>query len=164
MIKTEQARAQVPQAQAARAARQDQRAQRALVDRHAPAGEIVPVDPTTLDVGALAEQRAVERLEREGYAIVHRNYRCDAGELDIVAVEDEVMVFVEVRSRADDEHGGAIESVNRRKQRQVTKVAEVYLVLENPPYEEFRFDVVTVTGRDHEEVEIYRDAWRGGLL
>jgi putative endonuclease len=155
MTKTEQLRAE-------RAARKDAHEQRALLDQQHTASR--PPEPTTTDIGALAEQRAVDLLEREGYEIVVRNYRCDAGELDIVAVEDDVMVFVEVRSRADDEHGGPVESVNRRKQAKVTRVAGVYLALENPPYDEFRFDVVTITGANHEEVELYRDAWRGGLL
>ncbi len=159
MTKTEQLRAE-------RAARKEAREQRSLVAQYADAfaARGVSSEPSTTDVGALAEQRAVDLLEREGYEIVARNYRCDAGELDIVAVEDDVMVFVEVRSRADDEHGGPVESVNRRKQAKATRVAGVYLALENPPYDEFRFDVVTITGANHEEVELYRDAWRGGLL
>lgn len=123
-----------------------------------------PSLPTTIEVGAVAEEIAIDRLLREGYEIIERNYRCEIGELDIVAVEDGVMVFVEVRSRTDDDHGDPIESVNRRKQRKVTRVAEVYLAHKRPPHDELRFDVVTVTGVDHEVVELYRDAWRGGLL
>ena len=82
-------------------------------------------EPSTVDVGSLAEQAAVDFLVDRGYSLVERNYHCKVGELDIVAARDDTMVFVEVRSRADDEHGNAIESVHRRKQRKVTRVAEV---------------------------------------
>lgn len=116
---------------------------------------------TTVEIGANAEAIAVERLLAHGYEIVERNYRCKLGELDIVALDGDVMVFVEVRSRADDEHGDAIESVDRRKQRKVTRAAESYLAHKRPPNDEFRFDVVAING---EAVELYQDAWRGGLL
>lgn len=117
--------------------------------------------PSTVETGAAAEVIAVEHLRSHGYAIVERNYRCNLGELDIVATEGDVMVFVEVRSRANVEHGGAIESVNRRKQSKVRSVAEVYLQHRRPPHDEFRFDVVAIDG---DEIDLYRDAWRGGLL
>ena len=117
---------------------------------------------STTEIGATAEAIAVDLLVEHGYEIVERNYRCKIGELDIVAIDGSVMVFVEVRSRADDDHGDAIESVNRRKQMKVTRVAEVYLQHRRPPQDEFRFDVVTINGRG--DVTLYEDAWRGGLL
>ena len=120
-----------------------------------------PSETTTIEVGASAEDLAVRTLEAHGYDIVERNFRCDIGELDIVAIDGDVMVFVEVRSRATDEHGDAIESVNRRKQRKVTQVAEVYLLLKRPGFHEYRFDVVAING---DKVDLYQDAWRGGLL
>ena len=120
-----------------------------------------PSEPTTLEVGASAEESAVRKLEAHGYEIVERNYRCDIGEIDIVAIDGDVMAFVEVRSRSDDEHGDAIESVNRRKQRKVTQVAEVYLVQKRPGFVEYRFDVVAI---NNDRVDLYQDAWRGGLL
>jgi putative endonuclease len=138
--------------------------QRRLLDELARARETQHTGappPTTVETGASAEQLAVDYLVAHGYGIVERNYRCDVGELDIVATDGAVMVFVEVRSRADDDHGDAIESVNRRKQRKVTLVAEVYLAHRRPPHDEFRFDVVAISG-DH--IELYEDAWRGGLL
>lgn len=121
-----------------------------------------PAEPSTNEVGANAESLAVDLLVEHGYEIVERNYRCDIGELDIVAIDGPTMVFVEVRSRASDDHGDAIESVNRRKQRKVTRVAEVYLAHRQPPHEEFRFDVVAINGPD--DITHYEDAWRGGLL
>ncbi|HLL25463.1 MAG TPA: YraN family protein [Kofleriaceae bacterium] len=132
------------------------------------AGLAMPAAPgasavTTIEIGASAEQRAVDYLVSRGYGIVHRNYRCDVGELDIVAVHGATLVFVEVRSRADASHGDAVESVNRRKQRKVTNVAEAYLQLERPAFAEFRFDVVAINGDSEHDIELYEDAWRGGL-
>ncbi len=112
---------------------------------------------TTLETGASAEQAASAELLRSGYRIVERNFRCDAGELDIIARDGEVLVFVEVRSRANPEHGHAAEMVTPRKQRQVARVAAHYLQIRRPELDECRFDVVAITGGD---IEIFKDAWR----
>lgn len=120
--------------------------------------------PTTLDTGNEAEQRAAALLEDKGYWIVERNYRCKVGELDIIALDGDTMIFVEVRSRADDDHGDAIESVNWRKQRKVRRVAEIYLAHRRPTQDEFRFDVVAINGPSAADITHYDDAWRGGLL
>lgn len=120
--------------------------------------------PSTLDVGDEGELRAVALLEAKGFWIVERNYRCKAGELDIIALDGDTLVFVEVRSRTDDEHGDAIESVNWRKQRKVRGVAEIYLAHRCPAQDEFRFDVVAINGPSEADITHYDDAWRGGLL
>ncbi|MFN0250769.1 MAG: YraN family protein [Kofleriaceae bacterium] len=111
-------------------------------------------------IGAAAEDRAVAALEADGYTIIARNWSRDIGELDVVARDGNVLVFVEVRSRADDEHGHAVEMVSAPKRTKVTKVAYLYLVLERPDYDQCRFDVVAVTG---DAIEIIKDAWRGGM-
>jgi len=115
------------------------------------------MESTTVERGADAEARAVHVLEREGYRIVERNFRCKTGELDIVAFQGEVLCFVEVRSRADDAHGDAAEMIDRRKQRQVARVAMQFISLRNPSFARSRFDVVAITG---DRVELIRDAWR----
>jgi putative endonuclease len=112
---------------------------------------------STIDTGGEAESRAVSLLVRKGYRIVERNFRCKSGELDVVARDGEVLVFVEVRSRANAEHGDAAETVDHRKQRQVAKVAMHYIGLRDPHFTKSRFDVVAITGDD--EVLI-QDAWR----
>lgn len=112
---------------------------------------------TTLEVGASAESAATRRLLESGYRIIERNYRCRAGELDVVARDGDVLVFVEVRCRGDARHGFAAEMIDRRKQRQVARVAACYLLERDPDYEECRFDVVAITG---DEIELFQDAWR----
>lgn len=96
--------------------------------------------------GDSAEDRAVAELERAGYRIVDRNYRCRVGELDIVARDGNTLVFVEVRSRSDGRHGTALANITTRKQRQVARVARVYLHHRKPVFDRCRFDVIGVTG------------------
>lgn len=112
---------------------------------------------TTLDLGVAAEGRAARYLVRHGYHIVERNYRCRAGELDIIAREGEVLAFVEVRSRASARFGHAVTAISPAKQRQVARVAACYLAYRRPQVARCRFDVVALTG---DEILLLRDAWR----
>lgn len=109
--------------------------------------------------GALAEFGATQLLVEAGYRIVERNYRCKAGELDIVARDGDVLVFVEVRSRSDDDHGSAFDTIRRGKQRRVIRVARCYLEAVAPQFEECRFDIVAITGG---ETILIKDAFRVG--
>jgi putative endonuclease len=111
----------------------------------------------TVVMGASAETAATRLLLERGYRIVERNFRCNAGELDVIARDRDVLVFVEVRSRADADHGHAAEMVDAHKQRQVARVAEHYLAMRDLDYDEVRFDVVAITGGD---AELIQDAWR----
>jgi putative endonuclease len=111
----------------------------------------------TVVAGARAETAALRLLLDNGYCIVERNFRCPAGELDLIARDRNVLVFVEVRSRADADHGDAAEMVDLRKQRQVSRIAACYLAARAPAFDEVRFDVVAITG---DRAELIRDAWR----
>ena len=112
---------------------------------------------TTIEVGQSAEDRASHLLVRRGYRIVERNFRCETGELDIVARDGDILCFVEVRSRADGDHGSAAEAVDRAKQRQVARIAMHYIALRDPDFQRSRFDVVAITG---DVIELIQDAWR----
>jgi len=113
---------------------------------------------TTIESGASAEDRAAALLVAAGYAIVERNVECQLGELDIVARDPRgVLVFVEVRSRADAEHGHAAEMVGPRKRRRVARMARWYLHARRPAFDEVRFDVVAITG---DQIDHIADAWR----
>jgi len=107
--------------------------------------------------GASAESEAARLLVEAGYTIVERNFRCKAGELDIIARDRGVLVFVEVRSRSDDGHGSAAEMIRRTKQRRVARVATYYLATVQPDFEECRFDIVAVTAGD---AILIKDAFR----
>ena len=136
-------------------------------DRRVHEGIAMPSRPgasgeATSDVGAEAEERAVRFLSERGYWVIERNYKCEIGELDIVARHGDDLVFVEVRSRESDEHGDAVDTVGPRKQQKISRVAEVYLMHKQPAFERCRFDVVAI---DDDQISVYEDAWRlGGLL
>jgi putative endonuclease len=112
---------------------------------------------STVQIGAAAERDAARLLVAAGYQIIERNFRCKAGELDLIARDGDVLVFVEVRSRSDDDHGGAAEMVRRSKQRRVARVARCYLATVAPAFEECRFDVVAITAG---EAILLKDAFR----
>lgn len=114
---------------------------------------------STRQQGQRGEERAVEYLRARGYVVIERNFRCRVGEIDIVARDGDALVFVEVRTRADDRFGTALETVTPAKQRRVARVAEVYLTMRRLHAAVCRFDVVGITG---ERIELVRDAFRLG--
>jgi putative endonuclease len=96
------------------------------------------------------ENVAARYLRDRGMKIIARNYRCELGEIDIVAREGKTLVFVEVKTRAYDDPTPE-EQVNNAKQHQITKAARFYLNRYGTPQPPARFDVVAVvwpTGRD----------------
>jgi putative endonuclease len=107
---------------------------------------------TTKSRGDEGEERALRYLQRQGLALVERNYRVARGpgargaEVDLIMRDtDGTLVFVEVRQRADGDHGGAAASVTRGKQRRCILGAKFYLQQLSvwPPC---RFDVVAIDG------------------
>jgi putative endonuclease len=115
--------------------------------------------PSKASRGRSGERRAVAYLEGRGYRVVERNFRCRAGEIDIIARDGNDLVFVEVRTRADGRRGSALETVGARKQARIARVAEAYLALRSPACSSCRFDVVGITGDD---IELVVDAFRLG--
>jgi len=105
-----------------------------------------PFKTTTTQAGAHAEDQALAWLEGRGLTLVVRNYRCKAGEIDLIMrAADQTLVFVEVRQRRGGAFGGAAASVTRTKQRRLLAAAERYLLtLERMPA--CRFDVVAMEG------------------
>ena len=84
-----------------------------------------------------------EKLKRDGWAIVARNFRCRMGELDIVAENGTFLAFVEVKLRKDDRFGSACEAVTTSKQRKLRAAAQYYL-MSHPTKLQPRFDVAEV--------------------
>lgn len=105
-------------------------------------------------LGHLGELLAAERLRRQGYVILERNYRCPAGEIDLVAREEGMLVFVEVRTRSSDSFGSPLESVGFLKQQKLREVARHYLAHRRPAYEGIRFDVVGIVLTEGEEARV----------
>ena len=96
--------------------------------------------------GALAEARACAWLQRHGLRIVQRNYRVRGGEIDIIALDRDCLVFVEVRQRADMRHGGAAASVDARKRARLVLAARHYVMCAGDAEQRCRFDVIAIDG------------------
>ncbi len=94
-------------------------------------------------LGAYGESVAARLLTERGYRILERNYRCDVGEADIVALDGDVLVFVEVRTRQGTRFGTPEESIGPRKQEKMIEVAQTY-VSEHEYDGDWRMDVVAV--------------------
>ena len=94
-------------------------------------------------LGQWGEERVTEKLRREGWTIVARNFRCRMGELDIVAKNERYLAFVEVKLRKNDKFGSACEAVTLAKQRKLRAAAQFYL-MGHPTELQPRFDVAEV--------------------
>ncbi len=80
-------------------------------------------------IGDEGEELAAGQLERQGWRVISRNFRCRCGELDIVAVRDGVIAFVEVRTRRRTDYGLPCETVTIEKQHRLKRSAQIYLKL-----------------------------------
>ncbi|NLC77384.1 MAG: YraN family protein [Clostridia bacterium] len=94
--------------------------------------------------GKEGEELAVKYLEEQGYKILARNYRCPLGEIDIIACDNEDLVFIEVKTRTSLKFGLPVESITKSKQFRIRKIALRYLAETRPVYNKYRFDVVSI--------------------
>ena len=97
-----------------------------------------------LQLGRLGEKSAVKFLKRCGYKILARNFSCFLGEIDIVARKNEVISFVEVKTRRSTRFGIPMEAVTRAKKKKLAELAWFYLTKYNLLSVPCRFDVVSV--------------------
>ncbi len=115
-------------------------------------------------LGAQGERIAESFLRRQRYEILQRNYRCRAGEVDLIALDGLTVVFVEVKTRRQDEYGSPLEAVDRRKQRQIQRAAQYYVSANRLYDRNLRFDVVGVWWEDGAaRCELVRNAFEGSL-
>ncbi len=96
--------------------------------------------------GQFYEELAASYLQQAGLRLLEQNYRCKAGEIDIICTQGEQLVFVEVRYRSNRNFGSAAASVDQRKQRKIIRAAQVYLQRKRH-YQgrPCRFDVLAIT-------------------
>ena len=95
-------------------------------------------------LGARGEKAAARYLRRRGYKILLKNFRSGKAEVDIVARQNDWLVFVEVKTRESEQFGAPSEAVDRDKQRNLSKAALDYLRMLGNPRIHFRFDIVEV--------------------
>ncbi len=111
--------------------------------------------------GRAGEEAALAVYRRRGFEEVTRNWRCRAGEIDLVVSRGDLLVFCEVKARTGSALGGGFDAVTWKKQRKLRQLGEVFL-LANPAHPgAIRFDVASVrlyTSRDP-DVELFEDAF-----
>jgi len=110
--------------------------------------------------GDWGEDIAVKYLEKKGFTILHRNFRAERGEIDIIAREKDCIVFVEVKTGNSDKFGPPEERISQSKRRQLYKIASAY-IQENPNQDmDYRFDAVIVDGTPQKhEIRYYTNAF-----
>ncbi|MBR2673893.1 MAG: YraN family protein [Mogibacterium sp.] len=96
------------------------------------------------NVGDLGEQLAADMLKNSGYRIIMRNYAVRDGEIDIIAIKDGVLHFVEVKTRKGDDYGFPSDAVTPAKQKRIKKAANTYLSSRRGHWQNVSFDVYEV--------------------
>jgi len=111
-------------------------------------------------LGQTGESLAAWYLKKNGYKIIEQNYRTPLGEIDIIAREKKIIVFVEVKSRRSVRFGNPKWAVTPQKQRKISRVALQYLKSTRQMNKSARFDVVAVSSnRDEPQIEIVKNAF-----
>jgi putative endonuclease len=104
--------------------------------------------------GQWGEERAAEYLQARGYSILARNIKAPHGEIDLVALKEDVLTFVEVKTRRSHAFAYPEESVTRRKQAYLLSAAQAYIEQHPDSPESWQFDVIAVEGQPGGEVQI----------
>jgi len=92
--------------------------------------------------GNRGERAAVRYLKQQGFRIVARNYQNRYGEIDIIAIEGDTLVFIEVKTRRSTRTGSPLEAVDEKKQQQIMRTAQAYLSQRGLNEQSIRFDVI----------------------
>ena len=104
----------------------------------------------TRQQGQSSEQLACQHLQHQGLRLLTQNWHCRQGELDLVMLDGDTVVFVEVRYRRHAAWGGAVESVDARKRARLAAAAQHFLLQESRwAKHPCRFDVVAISPDDH---------------
>ena len=103
-------------------------------------------------LGRWGEEKTAEYLQKRGFIVTHRNWRCRFGEIDLIAENEQYLCFIEVKLRKSSAFGTAASFVDHRKQEKLRLTAELYL-LDHPTQLQPRFDVTEVYAPDGERTE-----------
>ena len=100
-------------------------------------------------LGRYGEETAARHLVDAGMSVIDRNWRCPAGEIDIVARDDDTLVICEVKTRSSDAFGAAVEAVTPAKAARLRRLAALWLAAHDVRAAEIRVDVVAVSRGRH---------------
>ncbi len=122
-------------------------------------------------IGKTGEELAARFLSRKGYEMILSNFKVPigrnqrgvqiSGEIDIIALDKDILCFIEVKTRSSDEFSTPLAAVDLRKQRQITRTARVYRKIFNVQQMRFRYDVVGIVlnGKKAPKIEVFRGFW-----
>lgn len=96
-------------------------------------------------LGQWAELVAIEQLQQAGFSVLYHNYFSRYGEIDIIGLKDDLIVFVEVKARSDATYGQSIEALSVKKQAKIIKTA-TYFMMRHEQYSDYtcRFDAICI--------------------
>ncbi len=102
---------------------------------------------SAIERGKAAEDFALSELKIKGFQLIERNFSCKQGELDLVMMDRNELVFVEVRYRKSKDFGNGLESIDHHKQRKLRIAAETWLGKnQSAVFKGCRFDVMSISG------------------
>ncbi len=111
-------------------------------------------------LGNRGENIALATLKRDGYKIIDRNFRCNLGEIDLIAARQGRISFIEVKTRSRTDFGRPEESVSRTKQKRIARIARYYLKRKKISNTPCTFSVVSVSLKDNKpRVDILENAF-----
>ncbi|WPP53400.1 YraN family protein [Catalinimonas niigatensis] len=108
--------------------------------------------------GQSGEDRAALFLEAKGYQIIHRNYRYRRAEIDLIAQKDQLLVFVEVKTRRSSDFGHPEDFVGSRKAALIIEAADHYIHQHNWQGD-IRFDIIAIITQPSIEIQHMEDAF-----
>jgi putative endonuclease len=129
------------------------------------------VELNSSQIGQFGEEVAARHLLKNGYRLVLANFKVPigrnrrgvsvTGEIDLIAFDEDVLCFVEVKTRSSDEYSTPESAVNLRKQRQITRTARIYRKILRLHNVKFRYDVVSIVLNEKEKpkVGIFKNFW-----
>jgi putative endonuclease len=112
--------------------------------------------------GQRGEEIACKALKKKGYRILDKNFSCRHGELDIVAEDEDVVCFIEVKARSSEDYGLPEEAVTHWKRRKLLNTAFVYIEKKKIKDRDMRFDIISVDLKTR-EARILKDAFEADL-
>lgn len=98
---------------------------------------------TKQSVGKLGEQETVRYLQKRGYKLISLNYHSRFGEIDVIMLDGQQLVFIEVKTRTEAQFGSPAEAISYHKISKMIKTAQFFLA-QHPQYQDYRFDAVEV--------------------
>jgi putative endonuclease len=110
--------------------------------------------------GKIGEDMATDFLKKSGYKVIERNYRCNIGEIDIIAVDKDVLAFVEVRTKKSSSFCQPQQTITSPKQKKLQKLALYFLAHKKIKNMDCRFDVVAIDlSKDRNGIELFKNAF-----